>query len=162
VKVLIVVGVVCLALMMGILWISTYTGCGCGEEATTVAIEHQELTQRPVSDDVVWDETMRVRKVTPKDDKIIWADAGVIIKGSDGNVLVYDLSILPDDPALYDDGSSVPVEVQIWFVEMDGNERMGSGDLIKITGLDERYEGAQVILIKAGEWIGSITLPSQF
>ena len=107
-----------------------------------------------------YDAVLNINKITPKDDKVLWNDVRILIKGSDGSVLTAETNLAADVGAgAYDRTPAL----EYWYVETStGDTKMSAGDAIKITGMSTTYEGAQVILKKAGEQIGSITLPTDF
>jgi hypothetical protein len=110
-------------------------------------------------DETIFDAVLNINKITPKDDKVNWADVRIIVKSSTGSVLDAETTPLPD--AAYD-RTTDPQPQEFWYIETGGDLKMSAGDAIKITGMDATYEGATVILKKAGEQIGSITLPTDF
>jgi hypothetical protein len=148
--------------MIVIAMVISFSGCGCyseDEEKVTVNLSISSVEERTVTDGTCWDATLDVNKITPRGEKVIWREVRIIIKGADGNVLDPAINLELDEPSLYHEIITKP---QFWYVDTDDNNRMDAGDQIKITGLDMRYEGALVYPIKAGEQIGSITLPSDF
>jgi flagellin-like protein len=110
-------------------------------------------------DETIFDAVLDINKITPKDDKVNWADVRIIIKASGGSVLISESVLLAD--AAYD-RTTDPQPIEFWYVETGGDVKMSAGDSIKITGMDTTYEGAQVILKKSGDQISSITLPTDF
>ncbi len=117
----------------------------------------------------IYDAVLNVNKITPKDDKVLWSDVRILIKGSDGSVLQAESSLTADNPATYDRAAAGGIDIEFWYVETStGDTKMSAGDAIKITGMTDGsltlddYQGATVILKKAGEQIGSITLPTDF
>jgi hypothetical protein len=108
-----------------------------------------------------WVATLNVNKIRPKESNVLWNEVRVIVKASDGSVLNTMTSLDPDDPESYFLGTGEP-EVNFWFVETSGDERMNAGDAIKVTGMGLEYEGAFVDLFHNGERIGSIVLPTNF
>ena len=114
-------------------------------------------------DGLVYDGVLNVNKITPKDDKVNWADVRILVKSSTGSVLQAETTLTDDATAVYDrdDSAGAPV-VGFHYVETGSDVKMSAGDAIKISSMTATYEGAQVILKKAGEQIGSITLPTDF
>ena len=113
--------------------------------------------------DYRWDATLNVNKITPKDQKVLWSEVKVIIKASSGSILNAATGPLTDLGAVYDtDAADGTVTVEFWFVETGGNLQMNAGDAIKVTGMADTYEGATLELTKAGERIGSATMPTNF
>jgi flagellin-like protein len=123
----------------------------------------------------VYDAVLNVNKITPKDDKVLWSDVRILIKGSDGSVLMPEDILGDDGTATYDRDGTVAtgggvIDVEFWYVETQtGDTKMSAGDAVKITGMTDGslaalddYQGATVIMKKAGEQIGSITLPTDF
>jgi hypothetical protein len=111
-----------------------------------------------------WDVTLNVQKITPKDVKVKWTELRVIIKSDSGSILNTASTVAADDDTLYNDPAGTgPAVVQFWFVEVTtGDDKLDAGDGIKITGMDNTYEGADVEFTKGGERIASATLPTNF
>jgi flagellin-like protein len=107
---------------------------------------------------VCYDATLNVNKITPKDEKVLWSEIRIIVKGSDGSVLqtAHDLAL--DGSVAYAD----PATPEYWYVETTGDTKLGAGDAIKITGMPTSWEGASVELTKAGERIAEASLPTDF
>ena len=121
----------------------------------------------------IYDAVLNINKITPKDDKVLWSEVRLLIKGSDGSVLQTETTLTDDAGASYDRDGTVAtgggvIDVEYWYVETGNDLKMSAGDAVKITGLTagdastDDFQGAQVILKKAGEQIGSITLPTDF
>jgi len=110
----------------------------------------------------VWDATMNVNKITPKDEKVSWSEVKMIVKSSAGSVLQPSIG-LTQDTLTYDDIDGAVVDLEFWYVETTtGDTKMSAGDGIKITGMPQAWEGAIVELLKGGERIASATLPTNF
>jgi flagellin-like protein len=110
----------------------------------------------------VYDAVLNINKITPKDDKVLWIDLKILIKGADGSVLTSESPLDLNDPVgdPYDRGTPT---IEYWYVETTLNDnKMSAGDAIKITSMDDTYEGATVILKNSGEQLASITLPTDF
>jgi flagellin-like protein len=136
---------------------------GPDEEKVTVNIATPDV-QAQTRTNPCWDATLNINKITPKDEKVKWTEVRCVIKSASGSILNTALAPTADTPASYNDPAGTgPGVVQFWFVETDaGDTKMSAGDAIKVTGMDVGYEGATVDLTKAGERIGSITLPTNF
>jgi flagellin-like protein len=112
----------------------------------------------------VWDATLNINKMTPKDEKVLWSEVKIIIKSAAGSILNQAASPGDDATATYDtDDVPANIAVEFWYVETtSGDTRMSAGDAIKVTGMTAAYEGASLELTKAGERIGSATMPTNF
>jgi len=108
----------------------------------------------------VWDTSMNVNRITPKDQKVLWTELKILIKSSTGSLLLTSTAPTADNPAAY--SVATPPLVQVWYVEMGANTKLDAGDTIKITGMSTLYEGATVEMTKAGNLIASASLPTNF
>jgi len=107
----------------------------------------------------VWDTSLVIRRFTPADRKVLWAEVSVVIKSDSGSILLP--STYPSrDWHIYDQEASIGVEV--WYVESDGDNSMDAGDAIKFTGMTTVFEGAALEMSLAGERIAAATLPTNF
>ena len=119
----------------------------------------------------VYDATLNINKITAKDEKVMWSEVRIIIKGSTGSVLqaasplVLDAGAYDTDLIITGAEGANAVLVQFWYVETTGDTKMGAGDAIKVTGMPTtpaNWEGATIELTKAGERIAEATLPTDF
>jgi len=123
------------------------------EPMITVSVDKPCVTARGA----VYDATVNVIRVTPEDQIVPWSQLYVLVKSYNGSLLNQSTLPNPDTNATYHD------YVEIWYVEVTpGDDKMGGSDSIKITGMTKAYEGATVILIKAGERIAEVDLPGIF
>jgi flagellin-like protein len=136
---------------------------GPDEEKVTVNIATPDVQQQTRTNPC-WDATLNINKLTPKNEKVQWTEVRVIVKSASGSIFNQATTPGADTPASYNDPAGTgPTDVEFWYVETTaGDVKMSAGDVIKITGMDINYEGATIELTKAGERIGSITLPSNF
>ena len=103
-----------------------------------------------------WDATININKITPKEEKVLWTEVRILVKASGG-------SVLNTTTALVSDATPYHNYTEFWYVETTaGDDQMSAGDAIKVTGMSDLYEGATVEITKAGERIGSTTLPTNF
>jgi FlaG/FlaF family flagellin (archaellin) len=122
-----------------------------------------EVKSRGTSPTQVWDVTLDVDAVHPPSQALKWDDVYVIIKSTNGSVLQPKTSLIPDDPATYDDNDTDGIDVEFWFVETTTNDTtITGGDAVKITGMGHSYEGAEIHLTKAGELVARVVLPTNF
>ena len=132
------------------------------EDKITVNLASPNVQQRTAGATQIWDATLNINKMTPKDEKVLWTEVKVIIKASSGSILDTATVPLLDGSVAYDDDAAGGVTVEFWYVETGANTQMNAGDAIKITGMADTYEGATLELTKAGERIGSATMPTNF
>lgn len=108
---------------------------------TTINFAIPEMTNRTIIDEVRWDASMEVLKVTPRDELHPWTHIHITIKGSDGNILNRDLAINPYDASRLDDGLDGTVEVQAWYIDESENpNKLEPMDQVILTGLTKDYE----------------------
>jgi hypothetical protein len=134
------------------------------DEKTTVNLASPSVNTRDIANVTHWDTVININLVTPRDATVAWSDVVVMVRDADGQVLLQRTEALPDDPSSYDDAANGWVDVQVWYIDTDAVGVVGAGDAIKITGMDDRYEGGYVEVVDADEVerIGSITLPTNF
>jgi hypothetical protein len=131
-------------------------------DKTTVIIASPSVESRTIGEEVHWDVTLNIVKITPRDEAIAWGDVRIIVKSSAGSVLLPATRPSWDDPAEYDDGSDGTVDVEAWYVCTDSGPNMRAGDAIKLTGMTLDYEGGNIEITQRGERIGSMFLPTDF
>ncbi len=123
---------------------------------TTMNLAYPKVSQK--SDNATrWNVRIDINKITPDDVKVLWTEVKVIVKDYSGSVL---------DPAtdvVADTGGPYANTTAFYYVETTtGDDEVSAGDGILITGVDSSYEGATFELVKAGERIASIDLPTNF
>jgi hypothetical protein len=153
-----VIGAVAVFLSLGNFIIDD--GCGCGK--ITINIASPQMDHREDVDPNVWDATLNINKVTPKDEWTRWEDIRVVVKSMEGMVLVEHSRLEVNDPSGYYPHGSWDSQIRFWFVEAGDNHRIDALDAIVISGLTPEFEGATIEFTTAGERIGSITLPTMF
>jgi flagellin-like protein len=126
------------------------------DEKTTINLAAPQVSQK--SDNATrWNVRIDINKITPKDVKVLWTEAKIIVKSSTGSVLDPATDLLADTGGPYANTSA------FYYVETtSGDTKLGAGDGLKLTGLTQTYEGATVELTKGGERIASATLPTNF
>jgi len=144
--------------LAAVLWLMVSGMIGGQEEQKiTVNLGSPSTPEKFTRTTACWDTSMNINRITPKDQKVLWSELKILIKGSTGSLLLTATS--PGaDTGVYAD----PAVIQVWYVETGANTKMDAGDSIKITGMTTAYEGATVELTKAGNLIASATLPTNF
>jgi len=136
-------------------------GCGC--ESTTVQFTSPKVSIRTSGEDIVWDATIHIDKLTPKDERVRWVEVRVVVKSSVGSILNEGSELHRYDPSAITDGGFGSADVQFWFEDVKGDGVVGPGDNIMVTGMDAlQYEGALVQMLKDGKIIGDTSLPTYF
>ncbi len=162
--VLIVVLVIAIPAIFAVMWLG-FSGMVVEpeeEERVTVNLASPELDQRTIGEEVHWDAELDVNKITPRHSVVAYEDVRVFIKSADGRVLLPSKRPLPDSPGDYDDGSTGPVKVQVWYQSIIDTGFMTETDTIKLTGFTTEYEGAHIEITLDGERIASTVLPTDF
>ncbi len=124
-----------------------------------VVMAAPRVTSRQLGNNTIWDATLEIAQVTPSD--VRWDDLTIYIESRDGTVLLDEMIVGLDDPTLYDDATDGWVDVQLWYVESPSDGTMDAGEAIKVTGMDERYQGATVELL-LDDLVGIVNLPLNF
>ncbi len=137
-----------------------------GPDIVKVNLAPAVIQNRTLEDEVHWDATFHVNKVTPRDSIVRWAEVRVSLLSESGDVLVERMELEPDAPLNYDDGTDGLVDIEAWYVDLPTDGRMNSEDRFIITGLDRDHQGCSVILLRRvdSQWeqIASGTLPLEF
>ncbi len=123
-------------------------------------VQAAEAARYAAQGTVVYDATLNINKITPKEEKVLWTEVRIIVKGASGSVLQSAAPLALDGSAAY--SAANPVVVEYWYVETTGDTKMGAGDGIKVTGMPDTWEGATIELTKAGERIAEANLPTDF
>ena len=132
-------------------------------EKVTVNLATPNIMRQEINGQPYWEAVLNINKITPRDEAVIWRDVRMVIKSSNGSVILPLTGLNADDALAYDRGTDGQVDLQVWFVETTpGTSRMDAGDAMKITGMTADFEGAFVQVLRDGERIGSITLPTNF
>ena len=161
VVVLVVVLIIAFSGVMTVIWLATSGPADdIAVEMTTVNLANPQVETRTVGEEVYYDATMNINKITPRGENVAWEDVRVIVISSDGSVLLTATQPSWHDPAEYDDGSDGSVDVQVWYVCSDAGPNMREGDALKLTGMTLDYEGALIEVTLWGERIASVVLPT--
>ena len=156
------VAAICMVSLVGFMVYVSQSGCSCvdaDEERFTVQMRFADISYRDIEGEQYRDVTIDLLKFTPKDEKFHSSELRAVIKSMDRTVVNSATPLEPHEPLMYDDGSDGRVDVQFWHIDTDGNSWFSAGDVIKITGMTSEYDEAYFMLFKAGENVGSITLP---
>jgi hypothetical protein len=129
------------------------------KEPRSIDMDTPTVTQRTIGDGTFWDSTASVTVIDPPDAEVIWESVRVVVKDANTSVLMGKTSPEPNNPPMYDNGSDGKVDVQVWYIDIDGDGHMETGDRLKFT---ERYEGAKVEIYYGQRQIGTFTLPEEF
>jgi hypothetical protein len=162
VAVVIVVAVVLAVVLVAIFWMGVLSVIDdLPDDRVTLNLASPSVQSREISNVTHWDAVININKMTPNDANVMWISLVVVIKSADGSVLLTQTVPLPDGGS-YDDASNGWVDVEIWYVDTDSDMFVDAGDAMKITGMDDTYEGALVDLTYLGNRAGSVTLPTDF
>ena len=131
--------------------------CSPSDGSVTVSLSLPSVSRRSTGDHICWDAVIDIDRYSPKDEKILWTEVRIVVKASDGSILDASTEVLPDAAAHAD-----PPTPEFWYVDLEGDRKLGAGDFFKITGLDASYEGAHIQITQAGSTIGSSKLPTTF
>lgn len=129
---------------------------GNGTGPVTIFLEQPFMESRSTNAGNVWDATMDITKVLPADEEVDWVHVTVLIKDAFGSVL------LPDTP-VSKDGGLYGSAVEVWFVDDVGDANAADvGDAIKVTTMDQSYQGGLVIVNFMGSRAAAANLPLTF
>lgn len=159
--VIVVIVLIAIPVILAIMWLGILTDVIEEEtEKVTINLASPGMSQRTIIDQTYWDADMNINTVKPDLALVSYEDIRVIIKASDGSVLIPATEPLPDDPSDYDDGSDGTVDVEVWYDSY--TIIMVEGDSFILTGMTDAYEGALVQIMHKDRLIGSTTLPTNF
>jgi hypothetical protein len=112
---------------------------------TSINFASPEMTRRTIDDEVRWDASMEIHKVSPKDEIHPWTNIHIAIKGSNGTRLVEKMVINPYDVSDFDDGSDGNIDIQAWYIdESEHPNKLEPYDRVIITGLTRDFEESWV------------------
>lgn len=160
----VVIVLIAIPIILAIMWLGIFVSVIEEEtEKVTLTLASPDVTQRMITDQTYWDAEIEINKVTPNLALITFSEVKVIVKSSDGSVLIPSTKPLYDEPSDYDDGLDGTVDVQVWYTATVPGSIVIAGDSFKLTGMtDTDYEGALVQITRDGKIIGSTTLPTNF
>jgi hypothetical protein len=159
--VVVVIVLIAIPIVLAIMWLGILTDVIEEEtEKVTINLASPVVTTRPIMDVTYWDADLNINKVTPDLALVSYEDIRIIVKASDGSVLIPATEPLPDDSSDYDDGSDGTVDVEVWYESY--TIIMVAGDSFILTGMTDAYEGATVQIMHKDRLIGSTTLPTNF
>ena len=160
--VIVVVVVILVAIMFAIIWMGILGAIDDNpDERLTLNLAAPVVTQREISNVTIWDATINVNLITPRDDMTLWAGVEILIFSRNGMDLMR-TPLLPNDPSSYDDATNGWVDVEGWYIETSPDLFIDEGEAIKVTGMDDRYESSTLEIIFMGDVIGTIRLPTDF
>ena len=164
-KVIVIVVVVVVLLAMvtfAIMWMGILGAIdNIPDERLTLNLAAPVVTQREIANVTIWDATINVNIVTPRDTMALWTGVEIFIISRNGMDLT-ERPLLPDDPRNYDDATNGWVDVEGWYIETSLDLFIEEGEAVKVTGMDDRYESSILEIIFMGDVIGSIMLPTDF
>jgi hypothetical protein len=128
------------------------------EESITVNVQRPGVMEREIDNTTYYDATIRVRKISPKDQRLLLDGISVIIQSARGSILLKETPLRTDDPELYHDGLDEIVVVEAWYINQQDDGSLDSGDQIKITGLSNTYQSSTLQIVYKGERVGSTTI----
>ena len=129
---------------------------------TVIDMQVPRVDQRQISNVTVWDATLEIDTITPRSGEVWWDNLQVSVQSREGEDLFTYHRPLIDDPRSYDDAANGWVDVQVWYVSMEDSSLVSQGDIIKITGMDERYQGGTIYIREKGSETVILTLPLDF
>ena len=161
---MVVILLIAIPAILAMMWLGAFVDVIEEEtEKVTIQMASPDVTERMIADQTYWDAEIEINKVTPNLALITFSEVKVIVKSSDGSVLISSTEPLYDDPSDYDDGLDGTVDVQVWYKATIPGSIVVAGDSFKLTGMaDTDYEGALVQITRDGKIIGSVTLPTDF
>lgn len=126
-------------------------------EQLTVHLSVPMVYERSGSNRTCWDAIVTIERYYPKDERVLWSEVLVLVKGADGMEMDAATTILPDAGDYAD-----PPSTEFWYDDVDGDKRFSAGDTIRVTGMDIDYEAAYLQLRRAGRVIGDLFFPTEF
>ena len=131
-------------------------GNGNGSGSVTISLKQPFMESRSTGSENVWDATMDITKIFPREEEVGWVHVTVIIKDASGSVLLQDTPVSADS-GFY--GSAV----EVWYVDDVGDANAADvGDAIKVTTMDQSFQGGTVLVYFRGSRAASANLPLAF
>ncbi len=161
--IIVVVIVVVIVVAAAIFWYALFSIVDDNIDGNvTLSLSAPNVSQRDIGGAAHWDAVVNINKVSPGSALLSWVGTSVIVKNTFGQVLLQRTNMMPDNPALYDDDSDGSVDVEAWYVDVQSDVLVSSGDAIKLTGMTAAYEGATIEVYDFTDRIGSTLLPTDF
>lgn len=127
-----------------------------GPDAITMTVSAPDVHKVTREAGEVWDATMDIVAIEPDTARVKWIELSITVKTWDGS-LALPATQPSKDSGLY--GTSP----EVWYQEGSGDEELATaGDVIRITSMDQTFEGGQVLLVRAGEVLATADLPDVF
>ena len=127
------------------------------EEQLTVHLSFPLVYERAGSNQTCWDAMLTIERIHPKDERVLWPEVMILVKGADGMEMDAPTAILPDAGDYTD-----PPSTEFWYEDVDGDKRFSAGDTIRVTGMDIDYEAAHLQLRRVGRVIADVLFPTEF
>jgi hypothetical protein len=127
------------------------------EEKLTLTLSNPSVEPRDTGTTTVYDCSMFIQKITPRDMTVKWSELSIVIKSHDGSVLISKTT--PSE-----DTGSYSETVEVWYSDEAGDrENADTGDELVISGMSKQdYQGAQVEVVRKGDRVASVILPTNF
>jgi len=104
----------------------------------------------------IWDATSSINKITPKNSVVKWSDISLIIMDFSGSVLLMNTKPSADTGSYGD-------SIEVWYVDSTGEGNAADpGDEVKLTGMDDGYQGATIEIDYKGRLVGDMRLTTNF
>lgn len=106
--------------LAAVLWLMVSGMIGGQEEQKiTVNLGSPSTPEKFTRTTACWDTSMNINRITPKDQKVLWTELKILIKGSTGSLLLSAISPLVDtgvyaNPLPSRSGSSRPAPTRRW------------------------------------------------
>ncbi len=154
--------------LVAILLVAPLTGCVTSEDdpfdqdddqvtgdiIMTVSPPDVNKVTREAGD--VWDANMDILRIDPDTARVKWIELSITVKTWDGS-----LALTATQPSK--DSGLYGTSPEVWYQEAAGDEELATaGDVIRITSMDQTFEGGKVLLVRAGEVLGTADLPDVF
>jgi len=154
--ILVVIGIVLITLLIGSI------DDNVGPSPPTIQVQPPIVHNRQVGGDTHWDAITIVATVSSEGAGTPWSNVRYVLRSSGGDVLLEGTAPLPDNASMYDDGSDGSVDIQAWYVDIDGDGMLGPVDLLKLTGLTLASQGGEWEVVRVGERMVQTELPANF
>ncbi len=159
--VVVVIVLIAIPVILAIMWLGVFVSVIEEEtEKVTFNMASPDVTERMIADQTYFDAELEINKVIPDLAIVTYTELRVIVKASDGSVLIQSTKPTLDDPSDYDDGLDGTVDVQVWYDSLTSGIITVAGDSFKLTGMTDDYEGATVQITRDGRIVGSVVLPT--
>jgi hypothetical protein len=126
-------------------------------------VTFSDVTVNAIEEDVgpLWEAIWTVVAIDPVDKQAPWELTNLHAAGADLFISRIPMAPDPEDGGPYN-GSTHGTEVLGWYTSVNGTSYIEVGDVVRLTGMDERFMGAEIELLYNSTIVKTTHLPPTF